>query len=108
MQCFNTLFALSACLLLCMGSIAQEGKKLVRQDRGDSPYQIDIDYSQTPQLKDWAEKELRPTLEKWYPIILADLPTNGFVPPQRYSVTIEANGTGVAVTSSRPITSVIG
>lgn len=45
------------------------------------------------------ERELKPTLAKWYPIILADLPTNGFVPPQRYTITLEANGKGVAYTS---------
>jgi hypothetical protein len=28
----------------------------------------DLDYSQSPDLKDWAETKLRPAVEKWYPV----------------------------------------
>ena len=71
---------------------------------GASPYQIDIDYSQTPELKSWVETQLRPTLEKWYPIIIADLPSEGFSPPQHFTVTLEANGNGVAATGGTRVT----
>src|SRR4051812_13975398 len=61
-------------------------------------YEIEIDFSQTPELKDWVETKLRPTLVEWYPIIIADLPSNGFTPPHRFTVTLQANGRGVAAT----------
>lgn len=61
--------------------------------------QIDIDYTQTPELKDWVDKELRPALETWYPIIVADLPSEGYTPPKHFTVTIEAPGSGVAYTA---------
>ena len=63
-----------------------------------SPYQIDIDTSQAPELKDWVEKELRPALEEWYPIIVLDLPSEGFTAPRHFDITIEAPGQGVAAT----------
>ncbi|HLK55618.1 MAG TPA: basic secretory protein-like protein [Chthonomonadaceae bacterium] len=97
--------ALLVCLCLGVVAPAQEEKRHEpRGDAGETHYQIEIDYSQTPQLKQWAERELHPTLEKWYPIILADLPTDGFTPPQRYTITLEANGKGVAVTSGTRVT----
>jgi Peptidase of plants and bacteria len=83
-----------------------------RQDRAESRpvtepssehYQIDIDYSQVPELKDWVEKQLRPALEEWYPIIIADLPSNGFLPPRRFSIKLEANGSGVAGTAGTEV-----
>jgi hypothetical protein len=69
-----------------------------------SPYQIDIDYSQTPELKDWVDKQLRPALDEWYPMIIADLPSEGFTPPKQFSVTLEANGNGVAATGGTRVT----
>jgi hypothetical protein len=69
-----------------------------------SPYQIDIDYTQTPELKEWVDKQLRPALEEWYPIIIADLPSEGFSPPKRFTVTLEANGNGVAATGGTHVT----
>lgn len=72
--------------------------------RPASKYQIDIDYSQTPELKEWVDTKLRPTLEEWYPIIIADLPSEGFTPPQHFTVTIESPGQGVAATSGTHVT----
>lgn len=74
------------------------------QTPGTSEYEIDIDYSETPELKDWVETKLRPTLEQWYPIIIADLPSNGFTPPRRFTVKLQANGRGVAATSGTHVT----
>jgi Peptidase of plants and bacteria len=69
-----------------------------------SPYEITIDYSETPELKDWVETKLRPTLEEWYPIIVADLPSNGFTPPQKFTVTIKTDYRGVAATGGTHVT----
>jgi len=69
-----------------------------------SLYQIEIDYSQTPELKDWVEKQLRPALEAWYPRIIAEFPSEGYTPPKRFTVTLEANGNGVAATGGTRVT----
>lgn len=75
-----------------------------QQTAEKSAYRIEIDYSQTPDLKDWVERELRPALAKWYPRIIALLPSDGYSAPRQFSVTIEANGDGVAATSGDRVT----
>ena len=60
--------------------------------------EITIDSSQVPELKDWCEKELRPALEKWYPLIVSDLPSNGFTAPKKFTVVIDPSYRGVAAT----------
>ena len=72
-------------------------------DASPKGYQIDIDYSQVPELKDWVEKQLRPALEKWYSRIVADLPSAGFNAPRRFSIKLEANGEGVAGTAGTQV-----
>ncbi len=62
-------------------------------------YKIDIDYSATPDLKDWCENLLKPAVEEWYPIIVSDLPSEGFVPPQHFEIVIDPNYKGVAATA---------
>ncbi|HEX4796949.1 MAG TPA: basic secretory protein-like protein [Humisphaera sp.] len=67
---------------------------------GEVSVEIIIDSSQVPELADWCEKDLRPVLEKWYPLIVADLPSNGFTPPPKFTVVIDPSYGGVAATSS--------
>jgi hypothetical protein len=66
--------------------------------KGPVKYDIAIDYSETPELKEWVETKLRPTLEKWYPIIVASLPGEDFVAPQQFTVTFKKRMKGVAYT----------
>ena len=61
--------------------------------------QITIDYSEMPELKDWVEGKLRPTLEKWYPLIVEMLPSDGYTAPRRLSVTLKKDARGVAYTA---------
>jgi hypothetical protein len=63
-------------------------------------YQITIDTSATPDLADWAEKELRPVLEEWYPKIVAMLPSDGYEAPRRFTVLFRDDWDGVADTSA--------
>ncbi len=67
--------------------------------KGPVKNEIAIDYAETPELKDWVETKLRPTLEKWYPIIVASLPSKDFVAPQRLTVTFKKQMRGVAHTA---------
>ncbi len=60
--------------------------------------EIVIDSSEVPELKEWIEARLRPTLEKWYPIIVESLPSEGFTAPRRFTVTFRKDMRGVAAT----------
>ncbi len=83
---------------------AEPQQSSVKPNEKSSPYEIEIDYSQTPELKEWVETKLRPVLEEWYPIIVADLPSNGFTPPQKFTVTIKTDYRGVAATGGTRVT----
>lgn len=68
--------------------------------KGPVKYEIAIDYSETPEFKEWVETKLRPTLEKWYPILVASLPGEEFVAPRRLTVTFKKQMKGVAYTTA--------
>lgn len=63
----------------------------------EAKYEITVDTSATPDLADWAEKELRPVLEEWYPKIVDMLPSEGYEAPKRFTVEFK-DGNGVADT----------
>src|SRR5580658_7947949 len=69
----------------------------------DGSCEITIDTSKAPDMKDWAEHKLAPVLADWYPKISAMLPTAGYTPPRKWSVTI-APGNGVAATGGTHVT----
>src|SRR5215210_1444460 len=49
-------------------------------------YEIIID-CQVADLKEWSES-LRPIVEKWYPIIVQTLPSEGNTAPRKFTITI--------------------
>ncbi len=53
----------------------------------DFDYTLDV--SQAPDLKEWAESQLRPEMDKWYPILRDCLASDGFTAPKKFSVTIK-------------------
>jgi len=59
-------------------------------------YKISIDTSETPDLTEWAHKELAPVLQQWYPKIVKMLPSEGYQAPDRLSITFSPNMRGVA------------
>jgi hypothetical protein len=100
----NVLLSVS---LLCLGlvSVAHAQELLATQPTTQPTTQVTgveveivIDSSQAPDLKEWCETELRPALEKWYPLIVSDLPSNGFTPPKKFTVVIDPTYRGVAAT----------
>lgn len=62
-------------------------------------YEIVIDYTDAPEFKEWIETKLRPALEKWYPIIVDMLPSEGYTAPKRFTVTFQKGMRGVAYTA---------
>ncbi len=61
-------------------------------------YEIVIDTTETPDLTEWANKELAPVLQKWYPKIVAMLPSEGYQAPKRVLIVFSQSMQGVAAT----------
>ncbi|MBN1845004.1 MAG: DUF1080 domain-containing protein [Sedimentisphaerales bacterium] len=64
----------------------------------DGTYQIVIDTTDTPDLTEWAQKELAPVLQQWYPRIVKMLPSEGYQAPRMVNITFSATMQGVAAT----------
>ena len=75
--------------------------KTFEAERGK--YQISIDTSETPDLTEWAHKELAPVLQQWYPKIVKMLPSEGYQAPGSFRVTFSPNMRGVAATGGTSI-----
>ena len=66
----------------------------------DFDYTLDV--SQAPDLTEWAETQLRPAMDKWYPIFRDCLASDGFTAPKKFSVKIRPMR-GVAGTSGTSV-----
>jgi hypothetical protein len=67
----------------------------------EKKYEFTIDTSETPELRAWAD-ELRPIVERWYPMLVEYLPSEGYVAPRQFSITFK-NMDGVAYTAGTRI-----
>jgi len=67
-------------------------------EAGGGKFEITIDTTETPDLTEWAQKELAPVVKEWYPKIVELLPTEGYKAPTRISITFRADMRGVAAT----------
>lgn len=66
-------------------------------------FQCTIDVTDTPDLREWAETKLKPVVEKWYPILVQDLPSDGYTAPKVFTITFSHNYRGVAATGGTRI-----
>ena len=62
-------------------------------------YEIVFDTAETPELTPWVDAKLRPVCQKWYPLIVQMLPSEGYTAPPRFTVTFRKDMKGVAYTS---------
>ena len=69
---------------------------------GDA-YHFTVETTEAPDLTDWAHRELIPVLQKWYPLIVAMLPSEGFTAPADFSITFTDRYKGVAATGGNHI-----
>ncbi|HLB72543.1 MAG TPA: family 16 glycoside hydrolase [Sedimentisphaerales bacterium] len=69
----------------------------------DGKYRITIDTTETPDLTEWAGRELGPVLRDWYPRIVALLPSEGFEAPKQVNITFSDAMRGVAATGGTRI-----
>ena len=72
-------------------------REIVEADGGK--YRITIDTTETPDLTEWAHKELSPVVRQWYPKIVKMLPSKDYQAPTRVSITFSPRMRGVAATS---------
>jgi len=68
----------------------------------DGKCRITLDTTAAPELKDWAKQKLAPVLAKWYPKIVAMLPSKGFTAPTHYTVIVKPMA-GVAYTQGTTV-----
>src|SRR4030095_6046518 len=61
-------------------------------------YRFTVDTTEAPDLTEWAKKELIPVMQKWYPLIVNMIPSEGFTPPRTFSITFTDSYRGVAAT----------
>jgi hypothetical protein len=61
-----------------------------------------LDVSQSPELKDWAETKLRPSVDQWYPVWVESLASDGFTAPKKFKITIKPMD-GVADTANTDV-----
>jgi hypothetical protein len=66
-------------------------------------YQITIDTSDTPELREWAHEHIAPMAKEWYPKIIEMLPSDNFEAPTNFSITFIEDMRGVANTSGTRI-----
>ena len=62
----------------------------------------DLDTTQSPSLKDWAETKLKPAVDQWYPIWVACLASDGFTAPKHFKITVKPMD-GVAATGGTDV-----
>jgi hypothetical protein len=61
-----------------------------------------LDVSQSPDLKEWAETELKPAVDLWYPVWVDSLASDGFTAPKKFKITIKPMN-GVAATGDTDV-----
>jgi hypothetical protein len=69
----------------------------------DGKYEMVLDYTAMPELKEWIAKSLKPVCVKWYPIIVKMLAAEGYSAPKRFSITFSPSISGVAATGGTRI-----
>lgn len=78
-------------------------KRLISKSPAAAAYQITIDYTDAPELKDWVEKKLQPTADQWYPRLIAALPSKDYKAPTTVAVAITNGYGGVAATGGNHV-----
>ena len=86
----------SALLLLlpahAQEKVAEEKPPITKTFEAEAgKYQFTLDTTVAPDLTEWAEKELRPVVQQWYPKIVKLLPSEGYEPPTNVTIRFRDN-----------------
>jgi hypothetical protein len=66
-------------------------------------YRFTVDTTEAPDLTEWAKTELIPVMQKWYPMIVDMLPSEGYTAPRNFSIIFTDAYRGVAATMGNRI-----
>jgi len=66
----------------------------------DGKYRFTIDATAAPDLMEWADKELRPVVQTWYPKLVAMLPSEGFVARTNLTLRFRSDMAGTPASTS--------
>lgn len=77
---------------------AAVAKQILKSADIEGGFRYTVETTETPDLTDWAHKDLMPVVEKWYPKIVEMLPSEGFTAPRTFSINFTNEYKGVAAT----------
>lgn len=100
---FCTAISAAAPPLLAEEPAESEGEHVVELSLDDDRYTVSIDTSGSPDLSEWAKRELAPVVSVWYPLIVRMLPSNDFEAPKHVDIRIDDAVGGVAYASGNRI-----
>ena len=80
-----------------------ETRQLTESVEIEGGYRFTVETTEAPDLTDWAHKELIPVVQKWYPMIVKMLPSDGFTAPRTFSIIFTESYKGVAATMGNRI-----
>ncbi len=64
----------------------------------DGGYRFTVDTTDAPDFTAWTHTELIPVVQKWYPILVKALPSEGYTAPKTFSIAFTNSYQGVAAT----------
>ena len=88
---------------LAVGAFAEETPNVKSVEIAEGGYRFTVDTTEAPDLTEWAHSQLIPVMTKWYPQIVAMLPSEGFTAPKTFSIAFEEKYKGVAATAGNRI-----
>jgi hypothetical protein len=89
-------------VLLNDGTRSVPIKYSISAQRGHNGFNWTLDTSRTPELKQWAETKLKPAVDRWYPVWVDCLASDGFTAPKHFTITIKPMD-GVAATGGTDV-----
>ncbi|CAN5302301.1 hypothetical protein BH23VER1_BH23VER1_27990 [soil metagenome] len=69
-------------------------------DAQDGRFRFTIDATAAPELATWAEEELKPVVQEWYPKVVALLPGDAFEPPAEVTLRFRTDMGGTPASAS--------
>lgn len=82
---------------------ADEVKEIVKAFDIPGGMRFTVETTDAPDLTEWAEKELVPVVQQWYPKLVEMLPSEGFAAPRTFSISFTNSYKGVAATAGNRV-----
>ena len=90
---------------LCLTAIAraEDAATVESVETEGGAHRFTVDTTGAPDLTAWAHGEMIPVIQKWYPLIVAMLPGEGYEAPKTFSIVFDEKYQGVAATGGNRI-----